>query len=104
MNRGNMTKIFCYCIGDAVKVACSGERGTVIARAEYESGDDQYHVRLRCGDGCAREVWWARSAILFDDVGTPNPMDGVELKANTGGCGGVDEAKPAVAEDDSIPY
>lgn len=46
-----------------VVITVSGERGTVIGRAEYVSMDDQYLVRYCSADGRAVEAWWPESAL-----------------------------------------
>lgn len=48
---------------DEVVITVSGERGTVIGRAEYASMDDQYLVRYCAADGRAVEAWWASGAL-----------------------------------------
>ena len=41
----------------------SGERGTIIARAEYAHGENQYQLRYTAGDGRQCESWWSESAL-----------------------------------------
>lgn len=54
---------FEFSLGVAVRLVGSAETGTVIARAEYLHGENQYYVRYRAGDGRLVEAWWAASAL-----------------------------------------
>lgn len=46
-----------------VSLDMSGERGIVIARAEYLHGENQYLVRYLAADGRQVESWWNESAL-----------------------------------------
>lgn len=46
-----------------VKIIESGERGKVIARAQYMASEDTYLIRYMAADGRAVEQWWADSAL-----------------------------------------
>lgn len=48
---------------ETVAIAVSGERGEVIARAEYVGQETKYLVRYKRADGVATEAWWASSAL-----------------------------------------
>jgi hypothetical protein len=50
-------------LGQDVAIAVSGERGTVIARAQYSTSEDQYLIRYKCADGRAVEAWWTAGAL-----------------------------------------
>ena len=54
---------FKYKLGQGVKIAVSGETGTVIGRAEYADSKPNYLIRYAAGDGRAVESWWAASAL-----------------------------------------
>lgn len=54
---------FRFDLNQSVSISCSGEIGTVVARAEYSNGEDQYLVRYRAADGRACEAWWGDSAL-----------------------------------------
>lgn len=41
----------------------SGEKGTVIGRAEYVHTENQYSIRYVAGDGRMVEAWWGESAL-----------------------------------------
>lgn len=58
-------KTFKFAIGQEIAIACSGEVGTIIGRAEYAESADAYFVRYRAGDGRAVEAWWAESALIL---------------------------------------
>lgn len=57
---------FAFNIGQRVELAESGERGTVIGRAEYQDQPPLYLVRYRAADGRQTEAWWAVSALKAD--------------------------------------
>lgn len=54
---------FKYSLGDQVKLALSGERGSVIGRAEYEHVPPAYFVRYVAADGRQVEEWFSASAL-----------------------------------------
>lgn len=56
-------KTFKYPLGSTARLTQSGERGTIIARAEYLHADDCYYLRYTAADGCLLESWWGESAI-----------------------------------------
>jgi len=49
--------------GERVIIACSGEQGVIIGRAEYSTSENQYYLRYKAGDGRAVDSWWAESAL-----------------------------------------
>ena len=53
-----------YQLNQTVVVACSREKGEIIARAEYANGEPAYLLRYKCADGRAIESWWGQSALL----------------------------------------
>lgn len=46
-----------------VKIVISGESGTVIGRAEYATGENNYRIRYTLKNGVAVERWWTESAL-----------------------------------------
>lgn len=51
-------------LGDSVTIACSGESGEIVGRAEYKAQQEAlYLVRYKDGTGCAVERWWPESAL-----------------------------------------
>ena len=56
---------FNFDLGDVVVIICSLEFGTIIARADYAEGENQYLVRYKAGDGRAVESWWGESALAL---------------------------------------
>lgn len=46
-----------------VKIDVSGETGLVVARAEYDTGEDRYLIRYKNAHGTAVEQWWDRGAL-----------------------------------------
>jgi len=54
---------FQFQLGDEVSIAVSGEKGTVIGRAEYTQDARRYLVRYKTGDGRATEVWWQENSL-----------------------------------------
>ncbi len=50
-------------LGAAVAITTSGEAGVVVARAEYQTSQDQYLVRYKTADGRATESWWGDDAL-----------------------------------------
>lgn len=55
--------MFEFEIGQPVLITVSKETGNVIARAEFETCEQQYLVRYKSGEGCAVEQWWTESAL-----------------------------------------
>lgn len=51
-------------LGSHVAIACSGETGQVVGRAEYTTCETSYLVRYAAGDGRAVEQWWQQSALV----------------------------------------
>ena len=58
-----MGKTFAHELNATVTIAASGERGTVIARAEYLESTPNYLIRYKAADGRAVESWWSGSAL-----------------------------------------
>lgn len=56
-------KPFKFNLNTAVIISCSGETGTVIARAEYLHSESSYLVHYRSVDGRAVEQWWGESTL-----------------------------------------
>lgn len=56
--------MFKFELSSEVKIEVSGEAGTVIGRAEYSAGENQYQVRYKCADGRGIESWWSESALV----------------------------------------
>lgn len=54
---------FLYAMAERLTLRDSNERGVVIGRAEYATGEDQYLLRYRAADGRAVEAWWGESAL-----------------------------------------
>lgn len=50
-------------LGQSVTIAASGEKGEIIARAEYATAEPSYYLRYRSADGRAVESWWGESAL-----------------------------------------
>lgn len=46
-----------------VTIQASGEKGTIIGRAEYTGSEPHYQLRYKAADGRAVESWWAESAL-----------------------------------------
>jgi len=57
--------IFKFNMGEVVQIVCSGEVGQIVARAEYVSGNRQYLLRYKAGDGRAVEAWWDQEAVGY---------------------------------------
>ena len=55
--------MFKFNLQERVRVACSGETGQVIGRAEYAASANSYMVRYRSADGRAVETWWQEDAL-----------------------------------------
>lgn len=56
---------FLFELGDAVKLAVSDERGTVVGRAEY-STHTSYLVYYKAASGCATSAWVDEGYLLLD--------------------------------------
>lgn len=54
---------FAFDLNQRVKLSCSPETGTIVARAEYAYSENTYLVRYEAGDGRAVEAWWWESAL-----------------------------------------
>lgn len=54
---------FKHSLGQAVKVTISGESGSVKARAEYNSGPNQYLIHYLAADGRAVDSWFEESEL-----------------------------------------
>lgn len=54
---------FKFPMNSTVKIAASGETGTVVGRAEYATSENCYFVRYKAADGKATENWWQESAL-----------------------------------------
>ena len=52
-----------FTIDQTVAIVCSGQPGTVIARAEYKTAEPSYLLRYVDGNGNATEAWWQESAL-----------------------------------------
>lgn len=52
-----------FILGQRAVIACSGEAGTVIGRAEYLNDECQYQIRYSDARGVAVTQWWAESAL-----------------------------------------
>lgn len=50
-------------LGEFAEIACSGERGQVVARSESLNGRDQFLLRYKAADGRAVEAWWSGDAL-----------------------------------------
>lgn len=55
---------YSFSLGQAVKIAASGEGGQVIGRSEYAYAENSYLVRYKAADGRAVESWWTESALV----------------------------------------
>jgi hypothetical protein len=54
---------FKFNMGQTVKIAISGESGTVKGCAEYAATENNYLVLYKAADGRAVEHWWGESAL-----------------------------------------
>lgn len=54
---------FTFKLGEGVEIDASEERGTVIARAEYLTGENTYLIRYKTNQGVGVEAWWGESAL-----------------------------------------
>ena len=52
-----------YELGQTVTIKCSGEKGIVIAKAQYLESSDCVLLRYKCADGRAVESWWNVQAV-----------------------------------------
>jgi hypothetical protein len=50
-------------IGATAQITVSGERGEIVARAEYKAADPSYLLQYQAADGRAVEQWWPESAL-----------------------------------------
>jgi hypothetical protein len=57
-------KTFTFDLHDRLEIVASGQKGEVIARAEYANGEACYLLRYCAGNGDAVEHWWAESALI----------------------------------------
>lgn len=55
---------FRFDMKEALQIEASGERGTVVGRAEYVTAENQYYLRYKSADGRAVEGWWGESALI----------------------------------------
>lgn len=55
--------MFKFELKQVVKIAESGERGTIVARAEYVYAEPSYFVRYTNGTGNCVENWWTETAL-----------------------------------------
>lgn len=59
-----MPEGFKFNLKAGVRIACSGEVGQVIGRAEYSTTSTaSYLVRYKASDGRAVEAWWTEDAL-----------------------------------------
>lgn len=56
-------KKFKFDLSATVRIAASGEAGTVVGRAEYATSENSYLIRYKAADGRATEAWWQESAL-----------------------------------------
>lgn len=61
---GIVTNSFKYDLGDRVRLAESGEEGSVVGQAHYQDAKDGYLIRYSTASGEQAENWWTESAIL----------------------------------------
>ncbi len=57
--------MFEFELGANVEIIASKEYGEIVARAQYSTGENQYLLRYKAGDGRAVEAWWGESAIVI---------------------------------------
>jgi hypothetical protein len=50
-------------LNQTVRIVASGERGTIIGRAEYAYAEPSYLIRYAHPQGNAVEKWWTESAL-----------------------------------------
>lgn len=58
-------RTFAFQLQESVAIAVSGERGTIVGRAEYTNQSPQYLIRYKTADGRAIESWWAQDALAL---------------------------------------
>jgi hypothetical protein len=57
-------KLWKFELMQVVKIAQSGESGSIIGRAEYSATPlKTYLIRYKSGDGRAVESWWTEDAL-----------------------------------------
>lgn len=54
---------FLFELGEEVEIAISGERGRVVARAEYEGSSPSYLVHYKAANGCATNGWFSSEVL-----------------------------------------
>lgn len=54
---------FIFNLGEEVMLDLSEEKGRIKARAEYETGENQYLVIYCAADNRQTECWWGESDI-----------------------------------------
>lgn len=64
----NIMKNWQFALGQPVRMTLSGEKGSVVGRAEYSDRPDLYYVRYVAGDGCQVENWQEATAIEPDTI------------------------------------
>lgn len=57
-------KSFKFDLSQQVRLCESGEKGTVVGRAEYVNSSNSYLVRYCAGDGRQVEQWWSEDALI----------------------------------------
>ena len=63
MSESKGTTTFRFALGERVKISESGEEGTVIGYAAYQTADPGFLLRYKDGHGVATEQWWTSSAL-----------------------------------------
>lgn len=58
-----MKDVFCFELGQTVKLALSDEAGVVIGRASNLYCENQYLIRYKDANGYQTEHWWGESAV-----------------------------------------
>lgn len=67
---------FFFALGEAVELVVSGERGVVIARAQYHDSGDSYLVHYKAANGCATTQWFNEDYLeLFFEPELPVDAD-----------------------------
>ena len=59
-----MGSTFKFELSQEAEILVSGEKGQIIARAEYLDSAPQYLLRYKNGQRVAIESWWSESALL----------------------------------------
>lgn len=54
---------FNFELGSTVVIKASGETGTVIARSEHLTSENQYLVEYKSSLGTAVQQWWGESSV-----------------------------------------